>query len=267
MRPDSIDRREQFNQAPPVVPDFEAEAARLAQLPPHEYDRCRTKAAECLEVRVPTLDAEVMKHRPKSTSADGADNGIMFPKLEPWPDPVDGGALLVKLFNAINRFVILPDGAAETIGLWVVQAHAHDAAEHSPLLAFTSPEKRSGKTTALRVLQPLVPRPLPTSNITTAALFRSIEMWRPTLLVDEADSFLGDNDELRGVLNSGHCRDQAFLIRSVGDDHTPTRFNTWGPKVVALIGSLPDTLEDRAIGIAKRAWRYWRSHCRRQANA
>ena len=43
-----------------------------------------------------------------------------------------------------------------------------------------------------------------------------------------------------------------MVILAVGDDYDPRVFSTWGPKAVALIGRLPDTLEDRAIEIRMR---------------
>src|SRR5262249_22899505 len=86
-------------------------------------------------------------------------------------------------------------------------------------------------------------------NITPSALFRSIEALHPTLIIDEADSFLGENEELRGILNSGQSKPLAYVIRTVGDDHTPTKFSTWGAKIIALIGSLKPTLADRSIVI------------------
>jgi putative DNA primase/helicase len=36
-------------------------------------------------------------------------------------------------------------------------------------------------------------RPLPVSNATTAALFRSMELWKPTMLIDEVDTFIREN--------------------------------------------------------------------------
>ena len=36
-------------------------------------------------------------------------------------------------------------------------------------------------------------------------------------------------------------------VRTVGDDYEPRMFSTWGPKAIALIGALPDTLSDRSI--------------------
>ena len=57
---------------------------------------------------------------------------------------------------------------------------------------------------------------------------------------------------MRGVLNSGFTRDSALVIRNVGDNHEPQPFKTWCPKVGALIGKLPDTLQDRAIVVTLR---------------
>ena len=70
-------------------------------------------------------------------------------------------------------------------------------------LAFTSPEKRCGKTTALDAVGLVACRPLVTANVTAAAIFRTIEAAGPTLLIDEADTFLRDNEDLRGILNAG----------------------------------------------------------------
>ena len=135
------------------------------------------------------------------------------------------------------------------MALWVVLAHAIDTADVAPRLAFTSPVKRCAKTTALNVVGRLVPRALPASNISPAAVFRAIEAARPTLLIDEADTFLKTSDELRGVLNSGHSRDSANVVRVVGDNLEVRQFSTWAAIAVALIGKLPDTLEDRSIAI------------------
>lgn len=64
--------------------------------------------------------------------------------------------------------------------------------------------------------------------------------------------FPGDREELRGILNSGHTRDAAYVLRTVGDEHEPRRFSTWAAKAVAMIGRLADTLADRSIVIPMR---------------
>jgi putative DNA primase/helicase len=95
----------------------------------------------------------------------------------------------------------------------------------------------------------LVPKPLSAANVTPATTFRAIERWHPTMLIDEMDTFLDDKSELRGVLNSGHTRSQAYVLRCVGDDLIPKQFSTWSPKAFAHIGKTHPTLEDRSIRI------------------
>lgn len=114
------------------------------------------------------------------------------------------------------------------------------------------PEKRCGKTVLLGVLARLSCRPLAVSNIAPAALFRALQLWQPTLLIDEVDAFLAEHEEARGILNAGFTRDTAFVIRCVGDDHTPTRFNVWGAKALCGIGKIADTLADRSIPLRLR---------------
>jgi putative DNA primase/helicase len=227
--------------------------ARLVAMPPIEYDRVREVEAKRLNVRVSTLDREVAmacRRGHQSQSGDAGDEFLMDP--EPWPEPVDGADLLDRLTDLIASHLVLPKWAAEAIALWIMHAHAHDCFGISPILGVTSPTPECGKTTSLTLIGGLVPRALPASNITTAALFRAVEKWRPTLLIDEADTFLNNSDEMRGVLNSGHQRANAYVIRAVGDDHEPTRFRTWSPKAIALIGKLPPTLASRAIHIELR---------------
>ena len=109
------------------------------------------------------------------------------------------------------------DDGVEILALWALHTHAFESFAHSPRLAITSPEKGCGKTTTLDVLGELVARPLPSSNASVAAVFRIIEMAAPTLLIDEADTFLKENYELRGILNTGHRRG-GQVTRTVGDE-------------------------------------------------
>src|SRR5262249_61375516 len=80
----------------------------------------------------------------------------------------------------------------------------------------------------------------------------AIEPLKPTLMMDEADTFLADHDELKGILNAGHRRNTAFVVRTVGDNHDPKQFSVWAAKVIAAIGKISDTLQDRSIIIHMR---------------
>jgi hypothetical protein len=225
--------------------------ARLAALSPVDYDRVRSDEAEKLNIRVGTLDSEVAKYRPQEDDAGVAGRALSLPAPDPWPEPIDGVALLESIVAAITRFVTLSPASALAAALWCVHAHAFELFYISPRLLITSPEKRCGKTTLLRVLTPLIPKPLSAANITVAAVFRTVEACRPSLLIDEADTFLKENEELRGIINSGHARD-GQAVRLVGDDHEPRAFSTCCPVAIAAIGDLPGTIEDRSILISMR---------------
>jgi hypothetical protein len=230
--------------------DFEASVDRLAKLSPLDYDRVRISEAKRLGVRVAVLDSQVEKRRAKD-GGDGRGRPLTLPAPEPWTELVDGAELLNAIAEAVADHVRLTDADAAAITLWCVHAHAFGAALISPRLVITSPEKRCGKTTLLRVIQNLTPKPLQAANITAAALFRTVEAARPTLLIDEADSFLADNEELRGIINSGHAAD-GQVVRLVGDDHEPRAFSTFCPTAIAAIGALPGTIQDRSITIRLR---------------
>lgn len=188
-----------------------------------------------------------------NTQEEDAGQGrpIAFEEIEPWPDSVDGAALLAEIATLVRTYVVLPREAAIAVALWIVHAYCFMLFDISARLVITSPEKRCGKTTLLGFMQALVPKALSAGNITAAAMFRTIEKYRPTLLIDEADTFLRDNEELRGVINTGHQK-SGQTIRLVGDNHEPRAFSTYCPTAIAAIGSVPDTIEDRSMKIAMR---------------
>lgn len=224
------------------------------------YDTQRKKLAKQAGIRVSTLDGERKKlraqHPPgagtKSLKTEGSGRELTFDEPELWPQPVSGVELLAELHATFARYVVMPNQALTTCALWAIHTWTHEAARVSPILAVTSPEKRCGKTTLLEVLGALCRRSLATANITAASLYRTVEKYRPTLLVDEADTYFGSSDELRGILNSGHRRRSAIVTRCVGEDSEPRIFSTWAPKAIALIGKLHPTLSDRSIEIALR---------------
>jgi Protein of unknown function (DUF3631) len=213
----------------------------------------REKTAE-LEAQGIEKAAKLVNAAVKTRQGHSDEGGVTVPALNdpaPWPNPVNGAALLTTLAKTITDYVVVSPGAADALALLVVNAHAHEAADISPIGVLSSPTIRCGKTRLTSLLGGLVPRALVTTAVTGAVVFRAIEAWRPTLLVDEGDTVFGRNgsEELRGILNAGHTRTTAFVPRCVGDNHTPTLFKTWCPKFIALIGKLPASLQDRGVVI------------------
>ena len=219
--------------------------SRLAALHPLEYEKVREAEAQRLGVRVGALDKEVSIAR-KSKQDDGG-KLAMFPTVEPWPESVNADQLLTEIYSTVRRFIICEKETAITVTLWCAFTWLVDSVEIAPIAVITAPEKRCGKSQLLNLIGKMAHRPLVASNIGAAAVFRVIEAHCPTLLIDEADSFFKDNEELRGVINSGHTRQSAYVIRCVGDDHEPRQFSTWGAKAISGIGHLAETLMDRSL--------------------
>ena len=171
---------------------------------------------------------------------------------------VSTAALTVALREAhdfIRKHVVVTNDQAATVALWVAHTHTIDAFDTTPYLQITSATKRAGKTTLLELLETVVARPWLTGRISAAALVRKVDADRPTLLLDESDAtFKGEKEyaeALRGILNSGYKRSGKASI-CVGKDFTPRDFSTFGPKAIAGIGKLPDTVADRTIPIVLR---------------
>lgn len=182
----------------------------------------------------------------------GPANASIFEEVEPWPEPVDGADLLDDVTHALARHVIADKETLRAAALWAAFTWLVDVVQVAPIANITAPEKRCGKSILLTALGKLANRPLQVSNIAPAALYRSIELWAPTLLIDEVDAFLAAHEDARGILNAGFTRDSAIVIRCVGDDHMPTAFNVWGAKALCGIGKIADTLADRSVPLRLR---------------
>lgn len=222
---------------------------RLAGLSSLEYQLCRADEAKALGLKVDALDKYVAQQS-SSLIADQMkkdEESKMFPLVTSWHEPVALGELLDEIESIFHRYTVLEEQYAVASALWSVFTWVHDKSTVSPILNISSPEKRCGKSTLLDLIEGLVCRPLPSGNITTAALYRSIDKWSPTLVIDEADTFLNSGDDMRGIINSGHYKTKAYVIRCDGDDNVPKRFTTWCPKVIAGIGCLAETVMDRSI--------------------
>lgn len=179
---------------------------------------------------------------------------------EPQELPLRAALLLDDVETFIGRFVAFPSEHARVATvLWAAHAHLMDVWESTPRLAFLSPEPGSGKTRALEVLELLVPRPVHAVNVTSAYLFRKVgdPDGKPTVLFDEIDTVFGpkakDNEDLRGLLNSGHRRG-AMAGRCVvrGKVVETEELPAYCAVAVAGLGDLPDTILTRSVIIKMR---------------
>jgi Protein of unknown function (DUF3631) len=174
-------------------------------------------------------------------------------KANPTPD---GTALLDAVHAALTRYVVLPTPhAADAVTLWIAATHAQPAWAHAPRLVIRGPEKRCGKSRLLDIIEALCRDPFITVNSSSAAVYRSINEDPPTLLVDEADTIFGPkaegNEDLRGLLNAGHQRNRPAMRYDAATNRVQS-LPTFAMAALAGIGTMPDTIEDRAVVIRMR---------------
>lgn len=214
---------------------------------------------EELEVRE-NFDFISGKYMSKKSSHHGKnlsiDEMLAVNDSSPHIGEVDGGVLLTELYECIREYVVLDECYGVALTLWIVQTYCYKNFGYAPLLLINAPEKACGKSVALGLVAKLVPRPLECANITVASLFRVIESKCPTLLIDEADTFLEGKTELIGILNSGYeARGAVLRTEQEGDRFGVVVYKVFGPKAlagIALDRHLPDATLSRAIHVGMR---------------
>jgi putative DNA primase/helicase len=230
---------------------IEAVVIQLARCSGARYRRLRRPYATLLGLTAGDLDVLVRDEQRGADDDAGKGLPIVLYVPTPWPHPVGGTALLDTIVKTVETYLVVTVAARRAIALWVLFTHCFEIAERAPKLVLKSVEKRSGKTVLVRLVSYLVPRPKISSNITPAAMFRLITAHPGvTLLIDETDSFLVKNEEMRGLVNSGFDREDARITRTVPDPNgglTAADFSSWCPQLLAGIGGLKDTNMDRAV--------------------
>lgn len=236
-----------------VIPDAEDMSpqekllSELAALPPIDYGRRRKEAANALGVTVDDLNREVTQRRKENKEQK---NFLPHWNVEPWPEPVDGDALLQDLRAHIKRYIVLPPQADVALALWVLHTWIFGCFDITPYLCISSPTRRCGKTLLMTLLYWLCCRAKKNDSMSKAAIYRSVERDRPTLVIDEVGWVVDLRDERQGILCGGFERNgNAEICVGEGADITTQLFSTYCPKVFGLIGKLTATLMDRSIEI------------------
>ena len=231
--------------------DRVVEIERLAALEPINYEVVRTEAAKRLGMRTQFLDGAVARKRHElGLETDEADDGqgraVKIVDVPPWPEPVAGDRIAETLAAAVKIYAVLSTATADTIALWVLHTWVVNEFTISPRLAVTSPTKGCGKTTILRLLSKLVRRPKRAGSISPPALFRAVEQFQPTILLDETEKYIEHGSDLHALLNEGHCTG-GTVLRVLGEKLALREFAVFAPVAFARNGRLPDDLEQRSI--------------------
>lgn len=157
----------------------------------------------------------------------------------------------------LREFVVFPNHHGSiAVTLWIACTHVADQLDVAPYLLITAPEIESGKTRVMEIAATLAHKPMFSSSMTPAVLFRTIDRDHPTLFLDEADNiWTGRRDdkasELMALLNAGHRRG-VKAYRMGGANKTQLQeFDVFGLKAIAGafpdVGKIPEALRSRSI--------------------
>jgi len=205
------------------------------------------------EARVRSIAADVVKRYPPGESI--APVVQVAPTMTPEDAARITGELLEMCGAWIRRYIVVSDEQAVIMAAWTLHTYVFNAAETTPYIQITAPERECGKSYLMEALAAVAAIPVCSSGMTAAALVRTIEAKRPTIFLDEMDAQLGGNKEyveaIRGILNAGF-RQGGVFYKCVGKDFELQGFNVYCPKCFAGIGQLPDTVASRSIIIEMR---------------
>jgi Protein of unknown function (DUF3631) len=166
----------------------------------------------------------------------------------------EGQKLLQDVYDYTGRFVVFPDEASRVAHtLWVAHTHLMEAFYTTPRLLIRAPIKGCGKSRLAKITRLMVHNEDYQIIPTAASLYTSIELSKPTLLIDEINRLYSGKDthEITAVLEAGFEQDGTVPRVSLEPKRHVERFKVFTP--VALIGidkgNIPDTVLDRSIQI------------------
>ena len=153
-------------------------------------------------------------------------------------------SLLRQTESILSRCLDIDEGDRFLLACFVLSTWFIEKLPVAPYVALVG-LPRSGKSTALSVLDLMCRRGLLTADISSAAFYRVCDRLTPTLLIDET-STAGESRNLFHLLRTGTTRDAVAIRRDES-------FKTFGPKVVSWT-ELPDdeALKSRCIVIPLR---------------
>ena len=159
------------------------------------------------------------------------------PTAPPWEGEVKAAAVLDEVCATLARFVWMKPSHYRAVALWIVLSYLHDVVDILPILDQSPrPRKSAGRPRWSELVYNLCNRPIAASNISSAAIYRTIKDDCPCLILDEADTYMQEDEVMRGIINSGHKRKLPSSFGSINDKGDAGQFPTWCPKTIAMIG-------------------------------
>lgn len=160
--------------------------------------------------------------------------------------------LVADIRTFIHHYVDLSPLMERLMAHYVLFTWVYDSFNELPYLRFRG-DYGSGKTRALLTVGSLTYKPVFASGASTVSpIFRMIDTFKGTLIVDEGDFRVSDEKaELVKIFNNGNARGFPVLRAEAydkGKEFNPVAYSVFGPKIVASRGFFQDrALESRFI--------------------
>lgn len=163
----------------------------------------------------------------------------------------DKRVLLADLRAYIRRYVQLSPFFEEIAAHYVLLSWVYDAFSELPYLRFRG-DFGSGKTRALITIGSICYKPIFASGASSvSSLFRMLDAFGGTLLLDEADFRFSDaTADLTKILNNGNVQGLPVLrtVSTRDNELHPRAFKVYGPKLIAMREGFADpALESRFL--------------------
>lgn len=170
-------------------------------------------------------------------------------------DDIDGAKLLGRVQAFACRLIGYSSHLDSiTHALWIAHAYLMGSWFTTPRLAVLSEEPGAGKTRVLEVTGMLVPRPILSSNMSPAYIFRKVAGQEnvPTILFDEVDSIFGPgargNEDLRGLINAGYRKGSRIgRCETIKGQIVPVDYPTYAAIALGGLKTLPETIMTRSV--------------------
>lgn len=160
-------------------------------------------------------------------------------------------ALLEEVSSFIHRYVDVSPTFEQVAAHYALFTWIYDAFKEVPYLRVRG-DFGSGKSRFLLTVGALCYKPIMASGASTISpLFRTLDAFRGTLVLDESDFRLSDERvEIVKILNNGNAAGFPVLRSELtpAREYNPRAFHVFGPKIIASRRNFTDTaLESRCI--------------------
>jgi hypothetical protein len=174
---------------------------------------------------------------------------VLFPS-----EPTEYGSesdLVSRIRDFVGRHVEVSEGFEEIATYYVLFSWIYDAFHEVPYVRVRG-GYGSGKTRFLLTVGSLCRLPIFASAASTVSpIFRLLEAFRGTLILDEGDfRYSDEKSEVVKILNNGNARGFPVLRTEVSPkkEFDPRAYHVFGPKIVATRGFFQDkALESRCV--------------------